>query len=123
MGEVRLKFDGTVLSDELVKEMSKVLQARCVSVVKVPTHSEEREGGLISKTELLPRIIMAGTLTAVQEGGCLTSILNMNDKEFSVSLCIVEPEECKIETNTIQVDTLVAQGAVTREVTRVAEEN
>ena len=67
---------------------------------------------------------MAETLTVVREGGCLTSILNMNDEEISLSLPIVNLEECEIETNTIQVDTFVAQGAVTREDRlRVTEEN
>ena len=81
----------------------------------MPTKSEELKVGLICKTELLPGIIMAETLTVVGEGGCLTSILKMNDEEISLSLPIVDLEECEIETNTIQVDTSVAQGAVTRE--------
>jgi len=38
----------------------------------------------------------------------------MND-EVSVSLPIVDLEECKIETNRIQVDTFIAQEAVMRE--------
>ena len=41
-------------------------------------------------------------------------MLNMN-AEFSLFLPIVDLEECEIETNTIQVDTFVAQGAVARE--------
>jgi hypothetical protein len=92
-----------------------VLKARCETVVKVPTKSEELRVGLISKTELLPGIIMAETLTVVREGGCLTSILNMNDEEVSLPLPTVELEECKIENNAIQVDTFVAHGAVTPE--------
>jgi len=39
----------------------------------------------------------------------------VNDEEVSLSLPIVDLEKCEIETNTIQVDTFVAQGAVTRE--------
>jgi hypothetical protein len=101
MGNVRLKFDDRVLSDKQVKQMSIVLKASCETVVKVSTNSEELKVGLVSKMELLPGIIMAETLTVVQEGGCLTSILNMND-EVSVSLPIVDLEECEIETNTIQ---------------------
>jgi hypothetical protein len=83
MGDMRLKFDDRVLSDEQVKEMSIVLKARCETVVKVPTTSEELKVGLISKTELLLGIIVAETRTVVREGGCLTSILNMNDEEVS----------------------------------------
>ena len=45
----------------------------------MPTNSEELKVGLISKTELLPGIAMAATLTVVREGGCLTGILSMND--------------------------------------------
>jgi hypothetical protein len=56
-----VKFDGRVLSDEWVKEMSIVLKARCETVVKVPTNSEELKVGLISKTELLSGIILAET--------------------------------------------------------------
>jgi len=39
----------------------------------------------------------------------------MNDEEVSVSFPIVDLEENEIETNAIQVDNFVAQGAVTRE--------
>jgi hypothetical protein len=116
MGDVRLKFDDRVLSDKQVKAINIVLKARCETVVKVPTNSKELKVGLISKTELLPGIIMAETITAVREGGCLTSLLNMNDEEVSLSLPVVGLEECEIDSNTIQVDTFVAQGAITREV-------
>lgn len=94
--------------------MSIVLKASCEIVVKVPTNSEELKAGLISKTELLPGIVMADTLTVVQEGGCLAIILNMSD-EVSVSSPIVDLEDFKIETNTIQADTFITQGAVTWE--------
>jgi hypothetical protein len=40
----------------------------CETVVKVATNSEELKVGLIIKTELLPGIIMAETLTVVREG-------------------------------------------------------
>ena len=59
MGDVKLKFDDKNLLDERVKEMNVVLKARCETVVKVPTNSEELKIGLIRKTELLPGIIMA----------------------------------------------------------------
>jgi hypothetical protein len=39
----------------------------------------------------------------------------MNDGNVSVSLPVMDLEECEIETNKIQVVTFVAQGAVTRE--------
>ena len=58
---------------------------------------------------------MAETLTVVRLGGCLITIQNMNDEEFIVSLPVVDPEEYEIESNAIQVDNFVAQGAVTRE--------
>ena len=41
MGDVKLEFDDKILSDERVKEMNIVLKARCETVVKVPTNSEE----------------------------------------------------------------------------------
>jgi len=94
--------------------MSIVLKASCEIVVKVPTNSEELKARFISKMELLPGIVMAVILTVVQGRGCLTIILNMSD-EVSVSLPIVDLEDCEIETNTIQVDTFVTQGAVTWE--------
>jgi len=115
MGNVKLKFYDKVLSDERVREGSIVLKARCETVVKVPTNSEELKTGLVSKTELLPGVIIAETLTVVRDGGCLTSILNMNDEEVSLPLPIVELEECEGEFNTIQVDTFIAQGAVSRD--------
>jgi len=65
MGNVNLKLDDKVLSDEQVREGSIVLKARCESVVKVPMNSEELKTGLISKTELLPGVIIAETLTVV----------------------------------------------------------
>ena len=84
MGDMRLKFDDRVLSGKQVKEISIVLKARCETVVKVTTNSKELKVGLISKTELLPGTVTE-TLIAVREGGCLTSILNMNDEEVSLS--------------------------------------
>jgi hypothetical protein len=115
MGNARLKFDEKILSDEQVNEISVVLKARCETVVKGHINSEELKVGLISKTELLPEIVMAETLIVVREGGCLTSILNMTDEGVGVSLPRVDLEKCEIETNTIQVDTFIAKGAVTRE--------
>ena len=95
--------------------MNVVLKARCDTVVKVPTNSEELKIGFIRKTELLPGIIMAETLTVVRDGGSLSSILNMNDEEVSLSLPRAELEECDSECNTIQVDTFIGQGAVSWE--------
>jgi hypothetical protein len=69
----------------------------------VPTKSKELKVGLISKTELLPGIMMAETLTVVREGGCLTSILNMNE-DVSLSLPLVNLEECNIEDKAIEID-------------------
>ena len=56
---------------------------------------------------------MAETLTVVREGNCLTSILNMND--VSLSLPLVNLEECNIEDKAIEVDMFLVQGAVTWE--------
>jgi len=58
---------------------------------------------------------MAETLTVVREGGCLTSILNMNDEDVSLSLPLVNLEECNIEDKAIEEDMFLVQGAVTRE--------
>jgi hypothetical protein len=66
MGDLRLKFNYRVVIDDQIKELSIVLEARCETVVKVPTNSEELKVGLISKTELLPGNIMADTLTVVR---------------------------------------------------------
>ena len=115
MGNVKVKFDDKFLSDERVRAGSIVLKVRCETVVKVPTNSEELKTGLITKTELLPGVIIAETLTAVRDGGCITSILNMNDEEVSLPLPVVELEYCEGEFNTIQVDTFIAQGAVSCE--------
>ena len=115
MGDVKLKFDERVRSDEQGKQITIVLKARCETIVKMPTTSRELKVGLLKKTELLPGIIMAETLTVVREGGCLTSILNMNDEEVSVSLPVVTLEECDVQSNAIRVEMFVAQGAVTKE--------
>ena len=95
MGNVKLKYYDDVLSEERVREGSIILKARCETVVKVPTNSEYLKTGLISKTELLSGVIIAETLTEVQDGGCLISILNMNDEEVSLHLPVVELEECE----------------------------
>jgi hypothetical protein len=116
MGDVRLKFDDRVLSDEQDKQINILLKARCETIVKMPTNSNELKVGLISKTELLPGIIIAETLTVVRGGGCLTSILSMNDEEVNLSLPVVDLAECDIQNNAIHVDTFLAQGAVTWEV-------
>jgi len=115
MGDVRLQFDDKVSTDETGNPISIILKARCETVVKVPTKSKELKVGLISKTELLPGVIMAETLTVVREGGCLTSILNMNDEDVSLSLPLVNLEECNIEDKAIEEDMFLVQGAVTRE--------
>ena len=47
------------------------LKASCETVVKVPTNTEELKVRLVSKTELLPGIVMDETVTVVREGGCL----------------------------------------------------
>ena len=57
---------------------------------------------------------MSGTLTVVRERGCLASILNINDEEVSLSLAVLDLEKCEGEFNTIEIDTFVARGAVTR---------
>ena len=87
------------------------MTARCETVVRMPTHSEELKFWLISKTESLPGIVMAASLTVLGEGGCFNSIWNMND-EVSVSLRVVDLEECEIETNPTHVDNFVTQGTV-----------
>ena len=51
----------------------------------------------------------------MRDGGCLTSILKLNDEEVSLSLPIVELEECDNEFNTIEIDTFIARGVVSRE--------
>ena len=81
----------------------------------MPTNSEELNISFINKSELLPGIIMAETLNVVWEGGGLTGIVNMNDEEVGVTLLVVGLEECEIETDAMQVDNFVAQGAVRQE--------
>ena len=77
-------------------------------MVKVPTNSEELKTGLISKTVLLPGVIIAETLSLVRDGECLTSIINMNDEEGSLPLPVVELEECEGEFDTIEIDKFIA---------------
>jgi hypothetical protein len=55
---------------------------------------------------------MAETLAVLREGGCLNRIWNMN-YEVTVSLPIVDIEECEIETKPTQVVNFVARGTVT----------
>jgi hypothetical protein len=104
MGDVGLQFDDKVSMDETGNPISIILKARCETVVKVPINSKELKVGLISKTELLPEILMAEALTVVREGSCLTSMLNMNDEDVSLSLPLVNLEECNIEDKEIEVD-------------------
>jgi hypothetical protein len=111
---VRLQFDDKVSTDETGNPISIILKAKCETVLKVPMKSKDLKVGLISKTELLPGVCMAETLSVVREGGCLTSILNMNE-DVSLSLPLVNLEECNIEYNAIEVDIFLVQGAVTRE--------
>jgi hypothetical protein len=69
MGNVKLKSDDKVLSDERVGEGSIVLKARCETVVEVPMNSVELKTGLISKTELLPGVIISEPPAVVRDGG------------------------------------------------------
>jgi hypothetical protein len=66
MGDVTIKFDDKDVTEERSNETSVVLKARCENVVKMPTHSEEKKTGLISKIELLPGVFMAKKLTKVK---------------------------------------------------------
>jgi hypothetical protein len=115
MGEVKVKFDVRLRSDERGKQITIVLKHRCETIVKMPTDSKELKVGLIKRTELLPGIVMAETLTVVREGGCLTSLLNMIYEEVSLSLPVVVLEECDVQNNAIRVETFVAQEAVAEE--------
>jgi len=56
MGNVKLKFDDKILSEEKVREGSILLKARYKTVVKVPKNSEQLKTGLNSKTEALPGV-------------------------------------------------------------------
>jgi hypothetical protein len=91
MGDVIVKFDDRDITDKQDKGINIVLKAMCETVVKVCTNLEELNTGLISKTELLPGIYMAETLTIVREGGCLTSILNTTDADVSMSFTCSGP--------------------------------
>jgi hypothetical protein len=37
----------------------------------------------MDKTEIILEVIIAGTLTVMQEGACLTSIVNMKEREVA----------------------------------------
>jgi len=56
MGNVKLKFDDKVLSEEGLSEGIIVLKARCDTVVKGTRNSEQLKTGLNSKTEALPGV-------------------------------------------------------------------
>jgi hypothetical protein len=58
--------------------------------------------------------MMVETLTVVREEGCRTSILNMNYEDVSLSLPLVNLEECNIEDKAVEVDMFVS-GVVTLE--------
>jgi hypothetical protein len=70
MGDVKLEFDDRVRSGGQEKQITVILKPRSETIVKLPASADELRVGLISKTELLPGIVMAETLTVVR-GGCL----------------------------------------------------
>jgi hypothetical protein len=109
MGKVVLKFDRERQLEESNQEVWVILKPRCETIVRLRTRSKELESGLINRTEIAPGIITAGTLTIVREGTCLTSIVNMNDKEEDVALPIVDLEQCDTETSGLLVGTVNTQ--------------
>jgi hypothetical protein len=110
MGPVTLKFDENRQTGIETKEIRVVLKPRCETIVKLPTTSRELETGLISKTEISPGVIIAATVTAVREGACLTSVVNLNGSEVTVTLPAIKLEQC--ETESRHVGTINTRGDV-----------
>jgi hypothetical protein len=110
MGRVRLKFDDDRQIREQDREIRITLKPRCETIVRIPTISREMETGLLERREITPGVIVAGALTVVREGACLSTIVNMNEEIVDITLPIVSLEECKTEA--IQVGTLQARREV-----------
>jgi hypothetical protein len=111
MGDVRIKFDENSLTNDHSAETLVTLKSMCETTVRLPTVSDEMETGLVSKTELAPGIIVADTLTVVQEGSCLTSIVNTNDEEIKIDFPTVKLDPYEMEVTHIRsVNTQRAEG-------------
>jgi hypothetical protein len=98
---VKLKFHDNKRIEEQNKEIRVVLKPRCETVVKLPTRSKELETGIVDQPEVVLGVIIAGTLTVVREGNCLTSIVNMSDKEIEITMPTVNLEHREAETTLI----------------------
>jgi hypothetical protein len=111
MGDVRIQFDDNSLVKEKGAETVVTLKPRCETIVGLPTVSGEMETGLVSKTELAPGIIVADTLTVVQQGSCLTSIVNTNDEEIKIALPTVKLDPYEVDAAHIRsINTQRAEG-------------
>jgi len=64
------------------------LIARSECIVNLPTHSKGL--GLLDRAELLPGVYRAASLTCGENGICVTSIVNTNDRDLTVSLLPVD---------------------------------
>lgn len=88
--EVVVNFDPR--PSEIRAEPCKLtLKARTENVVRVPTTS--KGFGLISKSELLPGVYLASSLTREVNGGCVTSIINTTETDVTVELPCVDLED------------------------------
>jgi hypothetical protein len=98
------------------------LKPRSETAVKLSTKLREFEIGLREKIQMTSKVIIVGTLTVMQQGACLTSVVNMNDKEVEISLPTVTLESCEKET--VQVGIILAQGeAATEQTSRTESKN
>jgi hypothetical protein len=79
-------------TDKTKAEMCKLtLKPRTENIVRVPTKSKGL--GMINKTEFMPGLYLAESLTEEINGYCVTSIVNTLEKEITVEPPYVELEE------------------------------
>ena len=72
------------------------LKASSECIVNLPTHSKGL--GLLDRAELLPGVFLAASLTRGENGICVTSIVNTNDRDLTVTLLPVDldiSKECE----------------------------
>jgi hypothetical protein len=104
MSNVTLNFDNK--TEKTRTEACKLtLKPRTENIVLVPTKSNGL--GVIHKSEIMPGIYLAESLTEEINGYCVTSIINTLEKEITIETPCVQLEEINLSEET----TLIFSGS------------
>jgi len=88
---------------------SLTLKTRIENIVRVPNSSKGL--GLLSKTEFLPGVYLASSLTRAINGGCATGIINTTEIELTIELPCFDLEDLDNKESTLTVTFTAVTGS------------